>query len=195
MKIKIPPINDSIPYRGLYAVDFGDHSGVGFTAEEVAELLDSEHFSHIQVYKIHNAYPDGRMELVGVRNDLFGLEMGTFFYAPDSETAEREYRQLIDLAIRLSPPTRAKVHLARYSDGQHVTALIYPAEYNDEFSRWLIDGDYCTSGAVEGGIEAFQRYINQSPDILQRHQLWSRSPIEHLSGQQLLEATNRVFVR
>jgi hypothetical protein len=118
-----------------------------------------------------------------------------FFYASDRITAEREYQQLVHLAIHLAPPTRAKIHLSRYSHGQYVTALIYPAEYNEEISRWLKDGNYCTAGTAEGGIEAYQRYINQSPQILARHQLWSRSSIEHLTGEDLLEATNRSMIR
>ena len=37
-------------------------------------------------------------------------------------------------------------------DETYITALIYPAEHDDAFSRWLLDGHYRrTSGAVEGG--------------------------------------------
>jgi hypothetical protein len=53
--LKIPLLRDSQKYIGLYVVDFGDHSGVGFTSEEVTELLDSEKFRDVKVYKINNA--------------------------------------------------------------------------------------------------------------------------------------------
>jgi hypothetical protein len=38
INMKLPKLQKPDVYTGLYMVDFGDHSGVGFTAEEVAEL-------------------------------------------------------------------------------------------------------------------------------------------------------------
>ena len=81
---------------------------------------------------------------------------------------------------------RAKVHLARYGDDKFVTAVIYPAEYNDEFSSWFLEGGYKTSGPAEGGIEAVQRYYDQQPEILERHQLFGQSENISRSGQELL---------
>src|SRR5512146_2742181 len=122
--MQIPNVNNAQRYVGLYVVDFGDHSGVGFTAEEVAELLDSEKFKDVKVYKIHNAYPDGRMELRGVRPQLFQVEIGMFFYAHDEKTALEEYKELLKLAVEQAPPSKAKLQLAKYSDDKFVTALI-----------------------------------------------------------------------
>jgi hypothetical protein len=135
------------------------------------------------------------MELVGVRREIFELEMGMFFYADNPDTAENDYKRLVDLGIRSAPPARAKVHLAHELDGPIVTALIYPAEYNDEFSRWLLDGNFRTAGTVEGGIEACQRYYRQNLRILRRHQFWNSAAIESFTGQELLEATHRAIVR
>ena len=67
----IPKLKNTEKYVGLYVVDFGDRSSTGFTAAEVAELLESEKFKDVKVYKIHNAYPDGRLELKGINNDIF----------------------------------------------------------------------------------------------------------------------------
>lgn len=187
--MKLPEVKNGERYVGLYVVDFGDHSGVGFTAQEVAELLDSEKFKHVKVFKIHNAYPDGKMELKGVRPEIFQLEMGMFFYSQDIETAHDDYKRLTDLAIRQAPPGRAKVHLAKYDDDKFLTALIYPAEYNDEFSRWLLDGQYKTAGAAAGGIDAVRQYYDEAPQVLQRHQLFGRSAFENRTGEQLLAAT------
>ena len=187
--MKLPEVKNSERYVGLYVVDFGDHSGVGFTADEVAELMDSEKFKHVKAFKIHKAHPDGRMELKGVRPDIFQLEMGMFFYSQDIETARSDYKRLVDLAISEAPPGRAKVHLAKYDDDKFVTALICPAEYNDEISRWLADGAYRTAGAAEGGIEAVRRYYDEAPQVLQRHQLFGRSSFANRTGEQLLAAT------
>ena len=184
--MKLPEVQNSEKYVGLYIVDFGDHSGTGFTAQEVAELLESEKFKHIKVYKIHNAYPDGRMELKGIPAQIFELEKGMFFYSVDLESAQANFKRLVNLAVKLAPPARAKVHLAKYDDDKFVTALIYPAEYDDEFSHWLIDGGYKTAGAAEGGIEAVQRYYDRKPEVLDRHQLFGQSAYVSRTGEELL---------
>jgi len=193
--MKLTKVQNPQKYAGLYVVDFGDHSGTGFTAQEVAELLESEKFRHIKVYKIHNAYPDGRMELKGVPAQIFELEKGMFFYSGDLEAAQANFKRLVDLAVKSTPPARAKVHLARYADDKFVTALIYPAEYDDEFSRWLTDGGYKTAGAAEGGLEAVQRYYDAKGEILDRHQLFGQSAYESKTGEQLLASVKLAVQR
>jgi hypothetical protein len=184
--MKLPKLQNSERYVGLYVFDFGDHSGVGFTAREVAELLDSEKYKNCKVYKIHNAYPDGRLELKGVQPQTFQLEAGMFFYSNDGKTARRDLKELVNLAIKLAPPCRAKVHLAKYADDKFATAIIYPAEYDDEVSRWLLDGEYKIAGAAEGGIGAVQRYYDAKPQILDRHQLFAKSEPVSKTGEELL---------
>lgn len=193
--MKLPEIKDPDKYVDLYVVDFGDHSGVGFTADEVSELLESEKFKDIKTYRIYKAYPDGRMELKGVRNEIFQLEAGMFFYEFDETVAEDDYKKLVSSAVKQSPPARAKVHLAEYNGRKFVTALIYPAEYNDEFSRWLLEVDYTTTGPAEGGIEAVKRYYADAPEILQRHQLFAGQKFESKTGVELLAATKAAMVR
>jgi hypothetical protein len=193
--MKLPVVQNAKRYTGLYVVDFGDHSGVGFTASEVAELLESEQFADIKVYKIHNASPDGQMELKGVRNDLFGLEAGMFFYAVDEKTARNDFKRLTDVAVVCAAPARAKVHLSRLSQNHFVTALIYPAEYDDEFSRWLLDNHYRTSGAAEGGTDAVSQYYDTQKEILEQQQLWAADSFEQLTGAELLAATKQAVVR
>jgi len=184
--MKLPELEKPEKYDGLYIFDFGDHVGVGFTAEEVAELLESERYKHGKVYKIHRAYPDGKLELKGVPSQVFQLEAGMFFYSSELETAERDFKQLVNLAVENAPPCRAKVHLAKYGDDKFVTALIYPAEYDDEVSSWLLADEYKTSGAAEGGVEAVQRHYDRQAEILDRHQLFGESDSVSRGGEELL---------
>ena len=184
--MKLPEIEKPEKYVGLYVFDFGDHAGVGFTAEEVAELLESEKYKDSKVYKIHKAYPDGKLELKGVRAEIFQLEAGMFFYSSELETARGDFRALVNLAVKASPPCRAKVHLARYGNGKFVAAIIYPAEYDDQVSSWLLDGRYETTDAADGGIEAVQRYYDHQPQILERHQLFGKSESISRTGRELL---------
>ena len=193
--MKLPQIKNPDKYIDLYVVDFGDHSGVGFTADEVAGLLESEKFKDIKVYRIYNAYPDGKMELKGVPNEIFQLEAGMFFYETDEIAARGDFKRLINSAVETTPPAKAKVHLAKYSDEKFATAIIFPAEYNDQISRWLLDIDYKTAGSAEGGTEAVKRYYADSPEILERHQLFNQQQIESLTGAQLLAATKTALVR
>jgi hypothetical protein len=184
--MELPKLQKPEKYVGLYIFDFGDHVGVGFTAQEVAELLESEQYKDGKVYKIHRAYPDGKLELKGIKTQTFQLEAGMFFCSGEHEAAQRNFKELVSLAVQTAPPSRAKVHLAKYSDNKFMTALIYPAEYDDEFSSWLLKGRYKTDGPAEGGIEAVQRYYNRQPEILERHQLFGTSETVSRTGEELL---------
>ena len=184
--MKLPELQKPQKYVGLYIFDFGDHAGVGFTAEEVAELLESEKYKQGKVYKIHRAYPDGKLELKGIPAQTFHLEAGMFFYSSALETARGDFKKLVSLAVGTMPPCRAKVHLGKYSNDKFVVALIYPAEYDDEVSSWLLDSQYKTSGAAEGGVGAVQRYYDYKPEILDRQQLFGKSESISRTGQELL---------
>ncbi len=184
--MKLPELQNSEKYVGLYIFDFGEHAGVGFTAQEVAELFESEKYRDCKAYKIHRAYPDGKLELKGVRAEIFQLEAGMFFYSVNLETAGADFKGLVNLAVKAAPPCRAKVHLAEYRNDKFAVALIYPAEYDDEISAWLSDVGYKTAGAAEGGIEAVQRYYNYKPQILDRHQLFGKSGQISRTGEELL---------
>jgi hypothetical protein len=193
--MKLPELEKPEKYVGLYVFDFGDQSGVGFTAEEVAELLESEKYKDGKVYKIHKAYPDGRLELKGVPAETFHLEAGMLFYSSQLQTARQDFKRLVDLAVKSTPPCRAKVQLAKYSDDKFVVALIYPAEYDDEFSSWLLEGEYRTNGASEGGVGAVQGYYDQRPKIMERHQLFSQSEAISRTGTELLSSLKLAIQR
>lgn len=192
--MNLPELKEADRYVGLYVVDFGDHSSTGFTETEVAELLESEQFADAQVYKIVRAQPDGSLELKGVPRETFQLESGMFFYAADEQIARDDYTRLLDWAGEQLPPGRCKVHLSVVGES-YLTALIYPAEFEDGFSRWLLDGNYRTSGAVEGGAGPVQAYYTGNPSVLERQQVWPAESIQTLQGQALMEATNNAVVR
>lgn len=186
--MKLPRIEKPDKYVGLYVVDFGESSGVGFTADEVAELFESEKYRDCKAYKIHKAYPDGRLELKGVGREVFQLEAGMLFYAADSENARADYKRLVKLGVETDVPCRAKINLAKLSGDKYVTAMIYPAEYDDEMSGWLLKHNYKTAGQVDGGVSVITQYYQAKPEIIERHQFWPASSIESRTGQELLAA-------
>ncbi len=193
--MKLPELEKPDRYQGLYVFDFGDHAGVGFTADEVAELLDSERYGQGKVYKIHRAFPDGRLELRGVPAKQFQLEAGMLFYAKDEATAREDFKRLVNLAVQMIPPCRAKLHLARRSDDDYVVALIYPAEHDEEVSSWLLAGSYRNSGPAEGGVGAIERYYRDACEVLDRHQFFGASDTISRSGEELLGSVARVVQR
>jgi len=193
--MKLPKLERPENYAGLYIFDFGDQAGVGFTAEEVAELLESERYRKGKAYKIHRAYPDGRLEIKGVPARTFQLESGMLFYSATMEQAREDFRRLVSAAVAAEPPCRAKVHLARYADDKFAVALIYPAEYEDEISTWLLARDYRTAGAAEGGTGAVERYYRDDPKILERHQLFGASEGISRTGDELLTSLKRAVQR
>lgn len=192
--MKLPELENPKEYIGLYVVDFGDHCSTGFTAAEVAELIESESFKDVKIYKIHNAYPDGKMELKGISTDIFQLEAGMFFYSTGLDRSQRDFAKLAKIAENTPPPARAKLHMAQY-EGSFITALIYPAEYDEEFSKWLLDTDYRTKEEVHGGIEIVNRYYNAKSHMLQKKNLAPAAAIESKRGDQLIEATKLALQR
>jgi hypothetical protein len=193
--MKLPQLEKPDRYTGLYVFDFGDHAGVGFTAEEVAELLESERYREGKVYKIHRAYPDGRLELKGVPAETFQLESGMLFYATAADTARGDFKRLVNAAIQVAPPCRTKVHLVQYSDEKFGVAIIYPAEHEEEVSAWLSQREYRTAGPVEGGTGVIEQYYNQAPEILERHQLFGTSEATSRTGDELLVSLHRAVQR
>jgi len=193
--MKLPKLQKPDRYVGLYVFDFGDHAGVGFTAEEVAELLESEKYNNGKPYKIHRAEPDGTLELKGVRPEIFQLEAGLFFYASEIATARSDYDRLVKIGRQSTIPCRAKAHLAKYADDKFVVALIYPAEYDDEISGWLLENNYRAAGPAEGGTGAVTNYYNDRPQILERRQLFARPEIESRTGDELFAAAKLAVQR
>lgn len=118
-----------------------------------------------------------------------------FFYSDTVGQAGSDFDRLADLAARGGFPCRAKMHLAKYSKDKFATAVIYPAEYDDEVSRWLLDRDYRTAGAAEGGIAAVEKYYHSSIEVLRRHQLFGKSQWVSRSGTQLLAGVKQALQR
>lgn len=196
----IPPLDQPQRYRGLYVFDFGAWSAVGYTAEEIAILLESEQYRTGKVYRIHNVRPDGRMELRGIAPTRFAAESGLFFYRADLGAARRDFNDLCALAQAAPAPCRAFVQLAqRAAAGDdpagYVTALIYPAEYDDDISAWLLAGRYEGGDLVEGGISHVTNYYGEANRILDRHQLWSPSSTWSRSADEVFASVRRAVQR
>ena len=197
----LPALEEPTRYRGLYVFDFGEWAAVGYTAEEVAILLDSERYTGGKVYKIHRAAPDGQIELRGVAPTRFQLESGLMFNRAERAAAVEDFNALRALANRVAAPCRAFVHLidrgadAEPASVRYVTALIYPAEYEDEIARWLLAESYQGGDTVEGGPSHVTNYYEDAATILQRDQLWSRPAVAPRPADEVLACVHEAIQR
>jgi hypothetical protein len=197
--MKLPTLDQPHRYRGLYVFNFGEWTAVGYTAEEVAVLLESDEYRAGKVYKIVRATPDGQMELRGVAAERFQLESGLFFNRADLDAARADFAELVRLGQAQGAPCRAFVHLAdrgeREGVARYVTALIYPAEYEDEMAQWLERAGYCGGDIAEGGSSHVANYYAAEKVVLQRQQLWSHPAIQSRSADQVLGSVRQAVQR
>lgn len=190
--MKVPVLENPQHYRGLYVYDFGEWTAVGYTAEEIAVLLESETYRGGKVYRIQRASPAGQMELRGVSAERFRFESGMFFYRKQLGPARTDFEVMKTAARQRPAPCRTFLHLAQRPEAQDytrfVTALIFPAEYEDEMGHWLLEIDYHGGDLAEGGISHVSNYYTEEKTVIERLQLWnqpattSRCPAEVLAN-------------
>ena len=175
--MRLPELESPEKYGGLYVFDFGDQVAVGYTADEIAVLLESQRYADGKAYRIHRAMPDGTMELQGVSRETFLKEDGVFFYRDELDSAQEDFDELIRAAATAPPPCRAKIHLARIAKAGYelCTVLIFPAEYTHDVSDWLNRIGYEGGNLVEGGPSQVADYYAAGVTIIKRQQLWPTS--------------------
>lgn len=170
----LPRLETPEKYAGLYVFDFGEQVAVGYTADEVAVLLESEKYAEGKIYRIHRAQPDGTMELAGVPRERFNLEDGLLFWRQQVRDARSDFEALKHGAEGTAPPCRMKLQLAKL-EGAHpgyLTALIFPAEFTHDVADWLLDITFEGGDVVEGGPSQVSAYYQDQPLIIDRYQLW-----------------------
>lgn len=197
--MKLPGVENAPKYQGLYVYDFGDWTAVGYTAGEIAILVESERYRGGKVYRIHRATPDGRMELQGVSANHLCVESGMFFYRRDLEAARADFESLKNAGDTNPPPCRAFVHLTDRSPAagttRYVTALIYAAEHESEMARWLTALAYEGGDVAEGGPSHVSNYQQETKTILDRQQLWSPQTIPSRSADQVMASVRQAVQR
>ncbi|MCP4708709.1 MAG: hypothetical protein GY869_08800 [Planctomycetes bacterium] len=188
--MKLPNTERPQNYTGLYVIDFGEQCAIGYTAEEVAILFDSEQFTDAKAYKIHRAQPDGTMDLRGITRTRFNMESGMFFHCHDQDDGNNYFQQLNDAYIENPPPCRCQLQLALIPQDQTLIALIYPAEYDDEMGCWLGDINFNPPGPIDAGISQVGSYYSADYQIQKKLQLWPEKSLQTRSREELLATLN-----
>ena len=189
--MKLPELESPQKYAGLYVFDFGDQVAVGYTADEIAVLLESEKYADGKVYRIHRALPDGTMELQGVPREKFHCEDGLFFYRADEDQARRDFETLNKLVTDNPPPCRMKAHWADIQGAKypHLTAIIFPAEFTHEVADWLNRTGFNGGDLVEGGLSQVTGYYAAGAKVIERRQWWPADSISR-SADEVLATTH-----
>ncbi|HSW45983.1 MAG TPA: hypothetical protein VLM89_10475 [Phycisphaerae bacterium] len=172
--MKFPELQNAEKYAGLYVFDFGnDHVAVGYTADEIAVLLESERYKDGKVYRIHRAMPDGTLELAGVSRRMFDQEDGVFFYAASEQRSREGFERLCALAAQSPPPCRMKLQRANVPGAKYpnVSAILFPAECTHDVANWLNAAGFDGGEFVEGGPSQVTTYYEAQPAIVERRQL------------------------
>ncbi len=188
--MRLPRIDTSKDYSGLYVVDFGDQVGIGYTIEEVRMLLEEERYQTVHVYKVHNMRPDGTVELKAVSPTRFAVESAFAFCSREMERARSDFEQLRQLGETDPLPCKARLLFGQLSYNpqfSYVAAIVYPAEYEDEMSQWLLKHDVQAGETVDHGISHAQN-IEQNLQVRDHAQLPAEAWRQSRSREQLLRA-------
>ena len=203
--MEIPRLKHPERYKGLYVIEFTDKGlvhgentcCVGYTAEEVAMLMESETYRNsMKVYRIYNAYPDGRMELQAVPPEKFQLETGMFFYNRDLESARRDYEEIKDIADE-QLPCRARLFLGILPNDsrlRYVVGLTYPAEYDADISQWLLEHNLEPGEYADGGVSKLEA-INRDARVIQSDQLRAVPSRRARSFEQIIATIGQAIQR
>ncbi len=161
--------------RGRFIYELGGIKRYDCSAEDIAIWLEDPQQRGGTIYRVHRAYPDGRMEIKGVSADRWQLESGLFFYRGNLPGARADFSALSQ-AGELAPPCRCFVHLADRlsadSVSRYVTALVFPSEFEDDIADWLLERNFAGGDFVEGGISHVTNYYADPKTVLDRAQLW-----------------------
>jgi hypothetical protein len=195
--MKLPRLEHPDRYAGLYVVDLGGAAGVGYTAEEVAMLAESERYAGMKVYRIHRASPDGTLELTGVPRERLLLETGMFFYFRGLGAARGGFDALRELGQSQPLPCRAQLFLAAGPEGARlpfVVGLAYPAEQDEDVARWLLDHDVSAGEYADGGVGRLEA-VRRNTHVLESAQLLAAPSRQARSRDEVLAAVGRPVQR
>lgn len=193
----LPPLLDPGRYVGLYVFDFGGWASVGYTAEEIAMLLESEEHRGGHAYRIYRVDAEGRIELIGVTQDaLAGESILLFAYRDDSRVAD-DFAALRRKAAELHPPQDIEMAMADIAELEppHVLALIHPRHSADAVAQWLTAIAFDGGDLAMGGGEVLGLYRGYDPSLVARCVLQGDPAVRSRTRQQVLDAIHQPLQR
>ncbi len=175
----------STPRPGTFIVRTSRDTRSGLAAHEVVELLAADPLEIIEVLRVHNVLPGGRLELVGVSLREFERMDGLVFPRGGVSEARRDYESIAAAARENPPPCRLELQLAHVRgaasqresaagdavETTHVTALLFPVVCMDAVHAWLRRADLSPQVANDGLPMAFEAFEVSAPHVVLRETL------------------------
>ncbi|MBX3395335.1 MAG: hypothetical protein KF841_08200 [Phycisphaerae bacterium] len=158
----------SMPQPGRFVVRFRGATQQYLAAHEVLELLDQDAQAVQEIFRVHRAYPDGRLDLVGVAPVTFSDVDGILLLCETTLQARADYDALIAAAGRSPPPCRVEVRFAHtpHFDAPHVVALAFSAACGEGVAQWLAAVDFDSRSRVEASPSHRRRFESAVSQVI-----------------------------
>lgn len=158
---------------GRFIVKLKGATQSGLAAHEVAVLVTEQPDEILEIYRIHRVLDDGRMELVGVRAELFLQRDCLLFSRREIDIARRDFDSVGKLGLRSSPPCKIEMQLAHVKPlmAPCVVALIFPAACSEAVGQWLAAAELELGDKADGSPEVLAAYERAAPRIVKRREL------------------------
>jgi hypothetical protein len=195
--MKLPPISDPWRYEGLFVFDFGEWVSVGYTAEEVAVLLESKEHRNGAAYRVYRVNAQGGMELIAVRGgELYGEEM-MLFASRDSLEAQAGFSSLKEAAQQSPIGCAARIEMidVALEEHPHGVCLIYPRHAGNIVSAWLVAMAFQGGEVVLGGAEALNAYNGAKAAPVASCRLVARADYTPRLADEILRSVRRPLQR
>ena len=193
--MKIPPLQQPERYAGSYLLDLGDRVCVGYTADEVAVLLETEECRSATAYLIHRVDERGNVELVGVSTkDVVRRDILIFaFDSPDA--ARTAFSCLRRLAAKTPAPCPCSMELTDFDgvEPSHVISLTFPQAASGQLSAWLERNEFDAGDRVFGGPQTLSQYQAAAPTPIAQCLLATTFDHKSRSREELLASLTPVL--
>jgi len=162
--MRLPPLSDPHRYAGLFVYDFGDHVSIGYTANEIRMLRETQRFRDGTAYEVYRVDECGAMELRGAGDERLAAIEAVCFQRHEGAAARRDYDGIRRAADRDPVAARVELQLARVYDFDppDVTAVLYPVAASVVVSTWLQTHAAGLGDEIMAGEDAYIRFTQSS---------------------------------
>ena len=195
--MKLPALERPADYVGRCVFDFGDHTSVGYTVDEIEVLRRDPRFASGQAYVVHGVDDDGCMMLRGVSTESLRTEEAMVFGHDAAASARASYDGLKRCAEK--DPLRCEVTMELADFPSHepsqVVVLIYKAVASQAVGAWLCSVAFDEGEGVSGGADVLAEYRAAGSVRLATCSLRSRDDCVSRSADDVLAGVDRAIQR
>lgn len=196
-QVKLPALERPADYVGLCVFDFGDHTSVGYTADEIEVLRRDPRFAGGQAYVVHAVDDDGRLMLRGVSTESLRTEEAMIFGHNAAASARVSYDELKRRAEKNPLPCEVTMELADFASHQpsHVVVLICTALASQAVGAWLSSIGFAGGDVVSGGADVLADYRTAGSVRLATCSLHRREDCVSRNAADVLAGVDRAIQR